>query len=378
MKKVLSIFIALLIIASLAVSAYADDQTSKATHNNATVLHTDTVVEIPDAYKLSNMYAEILSDRGMDMGWNYYYVDSADNGAQSLVWEPADGDFTGLLLMLDCTNLSDSPCRFGEMAKMRFVFDEGDNEKVIKAETFQVNPGQTDSDGYDLLSSTEYKEIPSGETTKVRFIASIDKSVHDALVEEEIPVPAWAYIDFSNGDSFCVDMKADMIRFGYDESDYTSMIVNDVHRTMNAATGYEYMEEFLTAGNLSEIIASAGMDIKDAAQSMSVPFNIKVNDVTFEGETSATATCTVISPDYVQVYQNLDELYNDEPGSFSSEEEFYNTMIKRLIDYVGSEDCPLMTRDLTMEYEFDNSSERYIPADREKAMNEMRIALINF
>lgn len=352
-------------------------------HNGAVILHPDSVAETDKKYRIEGMYSEILTDRAIDRTWEYYYTDTAEDGSDILTWSPADGCFTSVLVLFECTNISDEPCKYGEDTKLTLVFDEGGNEKVFNGISFQTNPGQISAEDCSEVRSTVCVPVEKDEKTVLSFLTDIDKSTHDALVEDEIKEPSWAYIEFGNGDRYCVNLREDMIKFGYDDSDDESCMTAIIYRTLKAATGAEYMKEFLESNpDFSDIAVKAGVDTGEAAECFSALFSLKVDDIVFDSETSATAYCTLTSPDFYQMYLDLDEksaeLFAGEDKSQITEEEFAEKSMRLLLDYTKDGNFPFITDNPEIVFKYDEGLKVWGLQDKEALENKMRAALLNF
>ena len=340
------------------------------THNGAVMLYTNTEIEIENEYLLGNIYSELLTDRAVDRGWTYYYIDSLNDGAATIDWCPADDYYTSVVLLFDWTNQSETPVVFAENASAEIVFDEGGKNKVYKGVSFQSNPGVIDDTGYENTRNATFAELKKDDYSRVSFIIDIDKEFHDAMVAEDPKEPTWAYISLPNGDMYCMNLRTEMARFGYDDSDDESMITNSIHKTMQSAVGAEYLTDFLKSRtDFMQIADLAGIDPKELAEGYATHFVIKVTDIQFDDDTHATAYCTVTSPDFVRMYENLDSIGEDKMANIDkdnlTEEEFYKFF-------------PHMTHDMEISYVYDDGFEIWTPEDKEAVVNEMRIALMNF
>lgn len=353
------------------------------THNGAVMFYTDTEVEMEDEYLIEGGIAELMTDRAVDRGWSYYYIDSLDDGAPILDWYPQDDYFTSVAIVLRWTNLSDTPVVFAENAATEIVFDEGGKNKVYKGVSFQSNPGILDEWGYENTRNATFKELEKDDYSAVSFIVDVDKEFHDAMVAEDPKEATWAYISFPNGDLYCMNLRTEMIRFGYDDSDDESEITDNVHKTMQSATGVEYLTDFLKSRtDFMQIADLAGIDPEELAEGYASHFEVKVTDIQFDDETHATAYCTVTSPDFVRMYENLDSIAEDKMANIDkdnlTEEEFYKIYGDMLTEYTTDKFFPHMTHDMEISYVYDDGFEIWTPEDKEAVVNEMRIALMNF
>lgn len=353
------------------------------THNGAVMLYTNTEIEIENEYLLGNIYSELLTDRAVDRGWTYYYIDSLNDGAATIDWCPADDYYTSVVLLFDWTNQSETPVVFAENASAEIVFDEGGKNKVYKGVSFQSNPGVIDDRGYENTRNATFAELKKDDYSRVSFIIDIDKEFHDAMVAEDPKEPTWAYISLPNGDMYCMNLRTEMARFGYDDSDDESMITNSIHKTMQSAVGAEYLTDFLKSRtDFMQIADLAGIDPKELAEGYATHFVIKVTDIQFDDDTHATAYCTVTSPDFVRMYENLDSIGEDKMANIDkdnlTEEEFYKIYGDMLTEYTTDKFFPHMTHDMEISYVYDDGFEIWTPEDKEAVVNEMRIALMNF
>lgn len=353
-------------------------------HNGATVLNNDTVIEKEKDYKLDSMFTEIMTDRAIDRGWSYYYVESDEDNIPVSTWSPSDGNFTSVCILAVCKNLSEDPCRFAENSSAKIVFDEGGDEKVFEGQTFQTNPKQDVGDGYGSPRSTVHMDIEKDEKSVFSCLIDVDRDFHDAVVAEGGSTkPIWAYFELSNGDKYCINLREEMVLFGYDDSDDESAITADIHRMMKAATGAEYLEEFLSkSADFADIAKKAGIDIKTCAEKFAPLFTIKVTDIIFDSDTEATAYCTVSGPDFVQMYKELDKLsekkFADVDKSSLTEEEFYKMSLQMMLDYTEDDFFPCMDRQIEIKYVLEDEDIGWICEDSEAAKGDMRVMLINF
>lgn len=352
-------------------------------HNGATVLHYETVVEKEDDYRIKGTIVELMTDRAVDRGWEYYYIDSLEDGAEIVTWYPKDGYFTSVAMVFECENLNEKPVIFGDTVKAKIVFDEGGKNKVFEGVSFQSNPGQIDSWGYENTRNSQFKDVNKDEMSLVSFIIDVDKEFHDAMVEEEIKEPTWVYVEFENGDRYCLNLRTEAIIFGYDDSDDESIITNDIHRTFKEATGKEYFMEFLTASpDFMDIVEKSGIDVEEAAEAYSSQFSVKVFDILFDSDTAATAQCVVTGPDFIEMYKELDvrsqKAFEGADMSKVTEDEFYKKMGELLIEYAKDPSLPKKDHDFEASYTYSEGAETWYPDDREYLMGCMRVPLINF
>ena len=161
------------------------------------------------------------------------------------------------------------------------------------------------------------------------------------------------------------------------------MITNSIHKTMQSAVGAEYLTDFLKSRtDFMQIADLAGIDPKELAEGYATHFVIKVTDIQFDDDTHATAYCTVTSPDFVRMYENLDSIGEDKMANIDkdnlTEEEFYKIYGDMLTEYTTDKFFPHMTHDMEISYVYDDGFEIWTPEDKEAVVNEMRIALMNF
>lgn len=377
MKKLAVLVTVFFVCCSLAAGAYAEE-----VHNGATVLHWDTILQ-RNNYEIGKVYSSILTDRAMDRGWFFNYLETDLDGAEPVLWEPSEDSYTTVMFSFSCTNLGDNPCKFAEASKIRIVFDEGKNEKIYEGFPFQSNPGQRNSDGAEGSRSSVCRAIGKNETATVSFLIDVDRAFHDSIVSKNSDHAVWAYIDFIDDDHYCFDMKNELYVYGYDDFNSDSIITGDIHQIRESATGIGYLEEFLTNNSdFSQIVEKSGISVKELAENMADDFTIRVTDIQYSDENHASAYCTLVSPDFIAMYQAMGEiqteqLKNLDPSSVT-ENEFYAIIGGIFMDYTRNNILPSMTYDFVIDYHFDEELWTWIPEDWDTSMFEMRIALLNF
>lgn len=255
-----------------------------------------------------------------------------------------------------------------------------------KTQTTQVQESQ--SEKTDAIEPAEDAEAaPDKAESKADGVSDIT----DRSTGEKLPTHNGAVMLYTNTEIeieneyllYCMNLRTEMIRFGYDDSDDESEITDNVHKTMQSATGVEYLTDFLKSRtDFMQIADLAGIDPEELAEGYASHFEVKVTDIQFDDETHATAYCTVTSPDFVRMYENLDSIAEDKMANIDkdnlTEEEFYKIYGDMLTEYTTDKFFPHMTHDMEISYVYDDGFEIWTPEDKEAVVNEMRIALMNF
>lgn len=257
-------------------------------HNGAIVLHTDTAYEKEGSFRIDDSYSEILTDRAMAREWEYYYSDSATERKPVVVWTPSKGNFTTIESIIELVHLSDEPFIYGDNIKFKIVYDECGDAKTYEGTVMQENPGYISSEGYEYVRSTVFNEINKDDKIFIGFLVDIDREFHDILVAEEIEKPCWAYIDFSDGEKFCINLRSDMVIFGYDDSDSDSMITADAFRTLTGSN-----EQF-GVNNTMEVV-----------------------DIYYSDENHATVACHITTEDGMENDYEIEYSFHEELESWT-------------------------------------------------------------
>lgn len=132
-----------------------------------TEIKTSVVITEKKDYKIENLFCEALSEKAIADGWKYYYVESADNGAQFTDWVPSDKTVP-VELSLDVTNLSKDAVKFTERMYCKLIYDN----KEFATSVMQENPGQKTANG-EKCRSLVGTAVKKDETVKIWFMADI-------------------------------------------------------------------------------------------------------------------------------------------------------------------------------------------------------------
>lgn len=154
-------------------------------------------IKTPD-YSIKDFMAEIITDKWEAEWWNYYYVDSIENGAEVKQWPTTDTE-NAMTANYTIKNLSQNNIDFLSISSAKVIVN--DNEEY-EWTVFITNIWQLDADGYEARS---LKSIPlkPGEETKIWMVANIPNSL--ARSNDKLG------LQFTiKGDLYTVDLREEM------------------------------------------------------------------------------------------------------------------------------------------------------------------------
>lgn len=118
---------------------------------------------------------DMLTDALVADGWWYFYTDTLDNPAPVYEWQKSA--YTVGEVNVFFTNTSSEPVVPAELCTMELRW----NGNATPSSVLQVNPGQTDPDGYEILS-TAFKPVEPGETTRLSFRFDVSQELYDYIM----------------------------------------------------------------------------------------------------------------------------------------------------------------------------------------------------
>ena len=205
MKKVTLVLAVLVLFGMFFVHASGESIDNGCNHeeNRAFFGLDDTLVH-KNFCEMSGLYVEVLDDIAMAEGWYYYYTDTDESPAHTIVWEPSDGNYTTTEVIFTVKNISSTPQTYGDKVTATLISQENSDAEVICYEgtVFQQNPGQIDENGNMIMWSTKPVKIAVGESANVSFRFDIPKDFYEKLYATVTGVDTGINItcEFSLGD----------------------------------------------------------------------------------------------------------------------------------------------------------------------------------
>lgn len=218
MKK-LAVVLAILVLSGILLNSAGGESTNSDYDHRENVVFfalNDTIVH--DSFcEMSGLYAEVLDDAAMAEGWYYYYTDTDESPADTIVWEPSDGNYTTVEVLFTVKNISDSPQIFGDKVTATFIFRENADAEEIRYEgtVFQQNPGQVEESGVMIMWSTKPVEIAVGDSANVSFRFDIPKDIYEKLYAvvtgADTGISATCEFGFGDGTIYVVTLNDSLI-----------------------------------------------------------------------------------------------------------------------------------------------------------------------
>lgn len=120
---------------------------------------------------------DMLTDAFVADGWWYYYTDTLDSPAPAYEWQKGADAYTIGEVTVFFTNTSSEPAVPAELCTMELRW----NGNATQSAVLQINPGQTDQNGYEIFS-TVFKPLEPGETTRLCFRFDVSRELYDYIM----------------------------------------------------------------------------------------------------------------------------------------------------------------------------------------------------
>ena len=155
MKKCLSALLALLALA-LPLGAVAQELEVMVIDGAAAPveeqqLTTESAIRIPDDCIIDGPWARWYSDKAISQGSGFVYLDTQENGAESLRWDFPVDTHTPLLVKMNFTNMSHEETKLLSRVSCEVIYDD---KYIFETTPMQVNPEQTDAEGVTGASAS--------------------------------------------------------------------------------------------------------------------------------------------------------------------------------------------------------------------------------
>lgn len=192
--KKLAIPIAVVILAIAVIISAIVSLSSKKTD----AITASSVITEKKNYSMEKLFCETLSDKAVEDGWKYYYIETADNGATLKDWISPEGE-VAVELSVNITNLSKEAVDFSSKASCKLVYSDGTETATA---VMQENPEQKAENG-EKCRSTVILPINPEQTAKLWFMADIPTEIRDS----DLPLKAIITIDKN---TYTVDLRENM------------------------------------------------------------------------------------------------------------------------------------------------------------------------
>ncbi len=174
-------------------------------------------VEPEGLCEMSNLYAEVLDDKAVADGWNYYYTDSDQSPAPIIEWQAVGENYTTAEVVFTAKNTSDKPQTFGDKITVQMFYQENKDADTsyYNGTVFQQNPGQVKASGEIVMWSTKPVAIAAGEPTQISFRYDIPKDVYDkvyaAATGEKTDIVETCEFHFGDGTTYVIDLTKALV-----------------------------------------------------------------------------------------------------------------------------------------------------------------------
>ncbi len=204
MKKCLSALLALLALA-LPLGAVAQELEVMVIDGAAAPveeqqLTTESAIRIPDDCIIDGPWARWYSDKAISQGSGFVYLDTQENGAESLRWDFPVDTHTPLLVKMNFTNMSHEETKLLSRVSCEVIYDD---KYIFETTPMQVNPEQTDAEGVTGASaSIDGAPLPPLFGTELRFYTNVPKLVRDS------DAPLIARVTLDDSTVFTIDVRS--------------------------------------------------------------------------------------------------------------------------------------------------------------------------
>lgn len=204
MKKCLSALLALLALA-LPLGAVAQELEVMVIDGAAAPveeqqLTTESAIRIPDDCIIDGPWARWYSDKAISQGSSFVYLDTQENGAESLRWDFPVDTHTPLLVKMNFTNMSHEETKLLSRVSCEVIYDD---KYIFETTPMQVNPEQTDAEGVTGASaSIDGAPLPPLFGTELRFYTNVPKLVRDS------DAPLIARVTLDDSTVFTIDVRS--------------------------------------------------------------------------------------------------------------------------------------------------------------------------
>ncbi len=204
MKKCLSALLALLALA-LPLGAVAQELEVMVIDGAAAPveeqqLTTESAIRIPDDCIIDGPWARWYSDKAISQGSGFVYLDTQENGAESLRWDFPVDTHTPLLVKMNFTNMSHEETKLLSRVSCEVIYDD---KYIFETTPMQVNPEQTDAEGVTGASaSIDGTPLPPLFGTELRFYTNVPKLVRDS------DAPLIARVTLDDSTVFTIDVRS--------------------------------------------------------------------------------------------------------------------------------------------------------------------------
>ena len=163
-------------------------------------LTTESAIRIPDDCIIDGPWARWYSDKAISQGSGFVYLDTQENGAESLRWDFPVDTHTPLLVKMNFTNMSHEETKLLSRVSCEVIYDD---KYIFETTPMQVNPEQTDAEGVTGASaSIDGAPLPPLFGTELRFYTNVPKLVRDS------DAPLIARVTLDDSTVFTIDVRS--------------------------------------------------------------------------------------------------------------------------------------------------------------------------
>ena len=160
----------------------------------------ESAIRIPDNCIIDGPWARWYSDDAISEGSGFVYLDTQENGAESLRWDFPVDTHTPLLVKMNFTNMSQEETKLLSRVSCEVIYDD---KYIFETTPMQVNPGQTDAEGVTGASaSIDGAPLPPLFGTELRFYTNVPKLVRDS------DAPLIARVTLDGTTVFTIDVRS--------------------------------------------------------------------------------------------------------------------------------------------------------------------------
>ena len=163
-------------------------------------LTAESAIRIPDDCIIDGPWARWYSDKAISQGSGFVYLDTQENGAESLRWDFPVDTHTPLLVKMNFTNMSHEETKLLSRVSCEVIYDD---KYIFETTPMQVNPEQTDAEGVTGASaSIDGAPLPPLFGTELRFYTNVPKLVRDS------DAPLIARVTLDDSTVFTIDVRS--------------------------------------------------------------------------------------------------------------------------------------------------------------------------
>lgn len=205
MKQLIAFVLALSLLLGMTAAAEGvtlinTDSNTASSLGGETELIPGETIKVDGDYSISFASAKIYSNTALAADWHFVYMESKENGAETVRFESPVGTHTAGRLRIKLINRSKENVNWLDRVKCTIVYDDLYSFDTLAV---QYNPDQTRSDGKTGYGSTVAVDAEPLMAIEVGFLFSVPYAVRDydgSLI---------AYVTIDQ-DTYAVDLRSCM------------------------------------------------------------------------------------------------------------------------------------------------------------------------